>query len=201
MLSGRLFPYFQRTTNLCVLQLDKEPFTPSLSFPHATTLTLINCSRKGVSRILTPSIFPNLTHIHYLSGHPGQVDVYRRFTNPLQWVFPNRKHPFYEHMIDSGQGRVENRLIGHYIHTFHDSGMVLNLPGYGFYEGQGYVSQLKSYFNQPCVVDDGPRDYAFLYEEPFGAYPNVAASSEALPAVLQKRMERAFFARIMKESH
>ena len=75
--------------------------------------------------------------------------------------------------------------------------MAIVLPGHGVYEGEHYCSQLKSYFKKPCDTNDEPRDYAFLYEE-FGMYPNVITNG-ALPAFLQKRMERSFFAHLMKQ--
>ena len=55
MISNTFLKYITRTSNVCIYQLGNQKISPTLQFPRARTVTLINCSREGVNRILTPS--------------------------------------------------------------------------------------------------------------------------------------------------
>jgi len=173
MVASTILYHLQRTTNLCLYQIGHTKISPSLFFPKAATVTLIHCTPAGISTILQPSIFPNLRNVHYLSAHPGTIDLYTRFKKPIQWIFPNQRYTFYQCMIDAGHGRVENRLIRTYIHECETRSnqpyVTMNMPGYGMVEGSWYRRQVEDYFSQKklhtCLVQPGqvPYEYAYLY--------------------------------------
>ena len=194
MLSTVFSSYVHHAKNICFYRIGSQPFTPSLSFPHATTVTLLHCSREGVSRLLSPSFFPNLTTVHYLSAHPGQIDIYRRFPKRVTWLFPNRSYDFYECMILAGHGRVENHLLRTYLHHVrmksHGIEVDLNLPGYGPYPGDQYCSKLIDYIQQP---------YAPISLDHYVLEPYHFNSSGSLSSFLQDRMERDYFKMIMDD--
>lgn len=141
--------YFQQSKQLCLYRIGSQKLCSTLSFPHVHTIVLIHCSRIGVSNVLTPSRFPNLKSIHYLSAHPGQVDIYKRFPNNLEWLFPNKKYMFYNCMMEAGMGRVEERLISTYVHRVTDQYIKLHIPKYGLYHGKVYQKHLLSYLQKP----------------------------------------------------
>ena len=204
MLSTVFSSYVRRAKNVCFYRIGSQPFTPSLSFPHATTVTLIHCSREGVNRLLSPSFFPKLTTVHYLSAHPGQIDLYRRFPKEPTWLFPNRLYDFYDCMILAGHGRVENRLLRTYLHNLqvhpHGIEVSLNLPGYGPYRGDRYRSQMIEYLQTPYVpmsFDTNPDVCSDM--DPFCHDPYFECGSGSLSSFLQDRMERDFFRSILRD--
>lgn len=207
MLSHRFLIYVQRTSNLCIHQLGEHPLSPQLSFPNVRTVTLTQCTPKGISRILTPEIFPNLTAVHYLSANPGQVDISKRFPS-VQWLFPNGRYLFYKYMVEQGLGRIENRLIRTYIHHYRKTEggyrLQINLPWYGVQYGHIYRSQLIHYLqNQHRVltteydIEDAP---TFMVN-PFEHYTHFECGdvSVSLHEFMQQKMEREFFDALMEE--
>lgn len=170
MISNTFLKYITRTSNLCIYQFGNQQISPTLQFPNARTVTLINCSREGVNRILTPSIFPNMREVHYLSAHPGQVDIYQRFSRPISWVFPNSDYIFYKCMIEAGLGRVENRLISTYIRSvdLHQNQIStdLNIPQYGLTNGGPYRARLHHYLRYQRYPLTSELEHDHLHGEP-----------------------------------
>ena len=192
-----IYSHFQHSKNVCFYKIGSQPFHPSLCFPNATTATLIHCSRAGVNRLLSPSFFPNLKTVHYLSAHPGQVDLYRRFPNPLHWLFPNRTYGFYNAMIEAGNGHVENRLFRSYVHQFDSNGTQLNLPGYGLHDSETYHKKLLYYVKHIPVSPSGlslpdPNQFENPHFECGGAQGSVHE-------YLQERMECDFFQSVLDD--
>jgi hypothetical protein len=196
-------------------QIGNTPIPSSLFFPKASTITLIHCTPAGVSNILQPSIFPNLRQVHYLSCHPGTLDLYKRFKKPLVWLFPNSRYSFYKCMMEEGLGRVENRLIRTYIQQFNNeskhSRIDINLPGYGYIEGGWYKRQVEDYFLQrklhTCLVHSQhiPHEYSYLYtpnpdlfDEP-NPYADCGSTQGSMSSFLEQKMENDFMNHIMKD--
>jgi hypothetical protein len=136
-------------------------------FPKAKTVTLINCNRNGILNILTPTIFPNLSKVNYLSADPGDFKIYERWNDNLKWVFPNKSYEFYDFMVKSGRGKKDTTLIKEYVASkkiidgkngfdisFH---FELNIPGFGITDGEWWRSQFYEY-----LVDKQNRD---LYKD------------------------------------
>ena len=163
MISNTFLKYITRASNVCIYQFGNQKISSTLQFPQARTVTLINCSRDGVNRILTPSIFPNMREIHYLSAHPGQVDIYQRFSRPITWIFPNSDYIFYKCMIEAGLGRVENRLISTYIQSVDQD---LCIPQYGMTIGEPYRARLHHYLQYQHYPFTSELDHDHLYGEP-----------------------------------
>lgn len=198
MISNTFLKYITRTSNICMYQFGNQPISPTLQFPNARTVTLINCSREGVNRILTPSIFPNIEEVHYLSAHPGQVDIYQRFSKPISWIFPNSQYIFYKCMIEAGVGRVENRLISAYVHSvglhYNQIHMDLSIPQYGLTIGDPYRVRLHHYLryqHYPLITE--------LDHDRFYGEPRPFDSHDMHPFFLQDYVDRTFFDAIMNE--
>jgi hypothetical protein len=192
-----IYSYLQRSKNVCLYKIGSQPFTPQLSFPNATTATLIHCSREGVNRLLSPSFFPNLKTVHYLSAHPGQIDVYRRFSKPIHWLFPNRTYGFYNAMIEAGHGHVENRLIRSYVHHFDSNEIQLNLPGYGLYDAGIYHKQLLRYLQHlPVSSSEPPLPDENEFDNP---HFECGGAQGSVHEYFQERMECDFFKSILDD--
>ena len=149
MISNTFIKYINHTSNICMYQFRNQIISPTLQFPNARIVTLINCSRTGIDRILRPDIFPNLEEIHYLSAHPGKVDIYQRFSKPISWVFPNTEYNFYNYMMEAGLGRVNHQLISTYIRSVSRNRFgiyaELILPQYGITNSEVYRTRLHHY--------------------------------------------------------
>lgn len=163
-----LIPYHvQQTSHLCLYRLCKKPIPSTLFFPKVKTVALIHCSSAGISNILRPSIFPNLSEVHYLSAHPGRVDLYTQFKKPISWVFPNLRYAFYDCMIQAGQGRIENALIHTYIHQFikypNGAKMMIHLPGYDVVNGSEYMRHLRPYIYRPPLLQTYANEISQYY--------------------------------------
>jgi hypothetical protein len=196
-----VYSYLQHSKNVCFYKIGSQPFHPRLSFPNATTATLIHCSRVGVDRLLSPSFFPNLKTVHYLSAHPGQVDVYRRFSKPLHWLFPNRTYGFYNAMIEAGHGHVENRLFRSYLHFDSNGthGTKLNLPGYGILHSDTYHKQLIHYV-QYLPVSSTATNVSLPDSDQFeNPHFECGGSQGSVHEYFQERMEYDFFKSIMDD--
>jgi len=147
--------YFQRTQHLCVYQFKTNPLPSTLIFPYVTKLTLIDCSRNGVSHLLFSERFPQLKQIQYLSGHPGIYDIHQRFPKSVSWVFPNRDYAFYNCMVEAGLGQKNNDLILSYImgqkvkdKMYFD----IHVPGHGRTDGELYQTHMNHYFQHPNEI-------------------------------------------------
>lgn len=166
MLSHRLISFNNRLTsefvkhiesanNLCIYRLGSHYIPPKISFPNADTVTLINCTRTGISSILNHSILPNITRINYLSTHPGDYSIYERIRYDVDWVFPDKAYDFYDYMVSAGRGKKDPLLIKRYIankriidgHNGFDISFNfdLNVPGFGITDGQWWSSQFYEY--------------------------------------------------------
>ncbi len=208
MLSLSFLSYVQRTSNLCIHRLGEQRLSPNLYFPHVRTVTLIQCQPKGISRILTPDIFPNLKAVHYLSAHPGQTDIYKRFSSTVQWLFPNGQYLFYKCMVEEGRGRIENRLIRTYIHHYRktegSARLQINIPDYGVQYGHVYRSQLHHYLQNQHLVLTSEYDIdttPISSINPFDHHTHFDCgdASHSLHEFMQKRMEREFFDALMQD--
>jgi hypothetical protein len=201
--------HFQRTRHLCVYQyqyLKTCPLPTTLFFPYVTTLTLIDCSRRGVSHLLFPERFPQLKEIRYLSGHPGIYNIYERFPKSVSWVFPNRDYAFYNCMVEAGIGKKNNDLILSYIMgqkvkdnmTYFD----IHVPGYGHTDGNFYQSHMHHYFQNPHVITTLSSNELVPKNENDEQHHLHYLRRTAHPIQLYERylLEQAFFAHIMKDS-
>lgn len=201
MISNTFLKYIARTSNVCMYQVKNQPISPTLQFPRARIVTLINCSREGVNRILTPSIFPNIREVHYLSAHPGQVDIYQRFSRSISWVFPNSHYIFYKCMIEAGLGRVENQLISTYIHSVEQYKNQLHadlcIPQYGITNGELYRERLHHYlqYQHHSITTELEHDYYHGEPEPFDCHNMY----DIQPSLLQDYTENMFFDAILEE--
>jgi len=201
MLSVIFHSYLHQSKTACLYRIGSEYLCPTLSFPHIHTVSLIHCSRTGVSNVLTPHRFPNLKTVHYLSAHPGQADIYRRFSQPIDWVFPNQKYVFYNYMMDAGMGRVEHRLIRKYIHRIrtHPYEVELNLPGYGSYDGEQYHSQLIRALQQ-SYTPSYPKVILFQNDITIEHNPYFESSStNSLSSYLEAKKDDDFFKILMDD--
>jgi hypothetical protein len=145
---------------------------------------------------LTPERFPNLKTIHYLSAHPGQIDLYKRFSKPIDWVFPNRDYIFYSCMVEAGKGRIDNSMFHRYLHRIHirPRGMEVELiiPGHGVYNGENYHRQLVNYLE---------RSYTPASHIPHSNTKNesITLPSDSISVFLREKMEMDFHDEIMKD--
>ena len=190
MLSAIFHSYVRKSATLCLYQAGDHYLAPHLVFPHVQTVALIHCSRNGVKNVMTPSRFPNVKTVHYLSAHPGQVDLYRRFPSTIDWVFPNSKYIFYKCMINAGKGRVDPALINKYVYRMIENDIHIKLPGYGTYIGRQYRTQLNKYLEREYVPSNplvGP--FVPINEEDDG--------HTALSQFLKEQKEIDFFNLIM----
>jgi len=154
-LCSNFVKHIENTNNLCVYKLGSYPLPTNLLFPKADTLTLINCNKKGIQNILNPAFFPSLKKVNYLSVHPGDYEIYKRFGNQLEWVFPNKRYDFYDYMMSLGSGKKDVNLIHTYIknkqiidgtNDFDISYKFdLNIPNYLIVVSELYKSQFYEY--------------------------------------------------------
>ena len=201
MISNTFIKYITRTSNACIYQFGNQQISPTLQFPNVRIVTLINCSREGVNRILKPSIFPNIREVHYLSAHPGQVDIYQRFSRPISWVFPNSDYIFYKCMIQAGWGRVENRLISTYIHSteLYQNQLYADLivPQYGLTIGESYRTRLHHYLQYQHYPFTSQLEHDHIHGEPEPIDCNDIYDER--PTILQDHTDSIFFNAIMEE--
>lgn len=174
---------------LCLFRIQSEALSPVMCFPHVHAVSLIHCSRKGVSNVLTPERFPNLKTVQYLSAHPGQADIHRRFSKKIEWIFPHRNYAFYDCMMEAGLGRIDPQLLHRYLYQLrlHPYKARLNLPGYGICDGEQYRSQMIRFLQKACIQP------IIHYTTPYGNYDN------SLSAYMNERKERDYFKMIMDD--
>lgn len=154
-LSNDFIRHIDSANNVCIYKLGSHCIPPNIIFPIANTVTLINCSRMGILNILNYNTFPNIKKINYLSTHPGEYLIYERFSDNIEWVFPNKTYDFYDYMVSAGRGKKDQDLIKNYITnkqiidgnngfdiSFHFD---LNIPGFGITNGEWWRSQFYEY--------------------------------------------------------
>jgi len=160
-LSHKIINHIENASNLVIYKLGEHHIPSNIFFPKAHDITLINCSRIGVFNILTTYILPNLQRVNYLSAHPGNFDIYKRFhhnpkkDNYVQWVFPNKDYDFYTYILNKNIGMKDNQLINRYlknkriidgVNGFDVSFQFdIDLPEYGDVEGEWYRNQFYEY--------------------------------------------------------
>ena len=147
--------HIKQTKNLCLYKLGNHTIPNNIFFPNAKTLTLINCNRGGILNIFTPTIFPNLKNVNYVSADPGDFKIYERFNNEIKWIFPNKTYDFYDFMVKTGRGKKDPDLIKNYLtnkkiidgkNGFDISfEFDLIIPEYGIVNGDWWRSQFYEY--------------------------------------------------------
>lgn len=154
ILCNNFVKHINTTPNLCLYKFCNT-IPNSLFFPNINTLTLINCSKNGVSNILNPSVIPNLKRVNYISSQPNDDKIYMRFDNSVEWVFPNKNLEFYNIMINMGRGKKCDKLISEYVASkkiIDGTGdfdvayeFDLKIPEFGIVNGNWWSSQFNSY--------------------------------------------------------
>jgi hypothetical protein len=201
--------YFQRTRHLCVYQYhySKSSFLPpTLFFPYTTKLTLIDCSRSGISHLLDSRRFPKLEHIHYLSGHPGTYNIYERFPKSVKWFFPNRDYAFYNCMLEAGRGVKDNNIILANIYSKNNKNIVpsfdIHVPGYGRRDGLYYKEHMYQYFHHPQVLTNLSPKELIPDKGDESHYLNYIKRHENNPLnhYIQRTLEKDFFEHIMRDA-
>jgi hypothetical protein len=154
-LSTEFIKHIDSTHNLCIYKLGAHYIPDSVIFPKANSITLINCNSVGILNIVTPTVFPNLSKVNYLSTDPGDFKIYERFNDKIKWIFPNKTYEFYDFMVKTGRGKKDSQLIKKYVankriidgkNGFDISfDFDLNIPGFGITNGEWWRSQFYEY--------------------------------------------------------
>lgn len=144
--------YMNTTSHLVLYQLKSQFIRNNIIFPNVTTLSLVHCHSVGINRILDPKIFPRLEQIHYLSVHPGDYTIHRRFSPQLKWIFPDYSFGFYDSMFESGRGKKSDLLISNHISNFKITNYLmyfdLYLPNYCIADGYWYLSMQNMFLKE-----------------------------------------------------
>ena len=153
-LCNKYINYVNMTNSLCLYKFCNS-IPKGVLFPNTTTLTLINCSKNGISNIFNPDIIPNLKRVNYISTQPGDNNIYSRFPDSVEWVFPNKNLDFYNNMVSMGRGRKCDKLINEYVVSKKiidgtgqfDIGFEfdLKIPDYGIVNGNVWSLQFNNY--------------------------------------------------------
>ena len=196
--------HFQRTQHLCVYQFKTNLLPTTLFFPYVTKLTLIDCSRSGVSHLLLPERFPQLKQIQYLSGHPGIYHIHQRFPKSVSWVFPNRDYAFYNCMVQAGFGQKNNDLILSYImgQKIKDNKMYfdIHVPGYGYTDGDRYQTHMHQYFQDPNMLTLPSNELIPCKNDEQHHLDYLRRTAHPIQLYERYLLEQDFFAHIMKDS-
>ena len=159
-LSNEFVKHIETTNDVCLYRFNVFPIPRSVIFSNAKYLTLINCSKTGISNILNPDIFPNIHTINYLSTNPDKNLLHTRFSSHVNWIFPDKNYDFYNFMTEMSYGKKDSNIIQKYIHNkriidgkngFDISYDVdINIPDYGIVNGTWWQSQFYEYlvYNQ-----------------------------------------------------
>lgn len=142
--------FLRYSKTACFYHLRSICFPSNLCFPFAETVTLIRCHPFIIKELMKPHIFPNIKNIHYLSAHPGDIDITKRFNTSVQWIFPNLKYPFYKNTFLAGKGKTDDYLIYNYISNkklSSSSEFYLYIPGYSVMDGALYHSLVHQYLS------------------------------------------------------
>lgn len=148
--------HIHTTNNLCLYKFCNS-IPKNLFFPNTTTLTLINCSKNGISNIYNPNIIPNLKKINYISTQPNDANIYKRFSKSVEWVFPDKNLDFYNNMVKMGLGKKCDNLITEYVFSkkiVDGTGQFdisyeldLKIPDFGVVNGEWWRSQFDNYLH------------------------------------------------------
>ncbi len=154
-LSNEFVKHIENTKDVCIYKFGVFSIPHSVIFPNAKCLTLINCSKTGISNILNPSIFPNIHTINYLSTNPDRSLLHTRFSSHVNWIFPDKNYDFYNFMTEMGYGKKDSSILNKYIHNkriidgkngFDISyELDINIPDYGIVNGNWWQSQFYEY--------------------------------------------------------
>lgn len=154
-LTNEFVKYIESTNDVCLYRFGIFSIPRSVIFPNATYLTLINCSKIGISNILNPDIFPNIHTINYLSTNPDKNLLHTRFSSHVNWIFPDKNYDFYNFMTEMGYGKKDSNILNKYIHKkriidgkngFDISyELDINIPEYGIVNGNWWQSQFYEY--------------------------------------------------------
>lgn len=146
--------HIESTNNLCMYKLNMHILPKNIFFPNATSITLINCNINGILNIVTPTIFPNLSNVNYLSIDSGlESKICEQFNN-ISWVFPNKSYEFYDFIIKKGCGRKDSNLIKEYLINDNDNDnnndnnplkFNLHIPDFGNTNREWWRSQFYEY--------------------------------------------------------
>jgi hypothetical protein len=205
MLSYNFVKYIESTKNVCFYKLSSEFFSDTLCFPNVQTVSLIHCNRNGISNILKPEIFPNLQKIHYLSGHPGQIDIYLRFNHTVKWIFPNKKYEFYNHMIEAGKGLKDDFLIVNHISNIKMINQFMEfdlyLPGFSIVDGMWYRTQQYQYLTtnyQNSPLNIRMENECISSSDMISSYSN--RNCHPIQSYIKQKLDNDFFNSIMKQN-
>jgi hypothetical protein len=151
LLTQSFLTYMESTRYALFYRLRSHPLPMGLTYPDVKCLTLIHCSQQSVQRLLQPRIFPSLQRIRYLSGHPGDLLIHRRFPR-VEWVFPDTFYSFYDNTVEAGRGRKDPFLVSNTIVNGGelDGKRVYDfvLPERGIVSGEWYRLQQQLYFKK-----------------------------------------------------
>jgi len=156
-LTSSFVSHMESSRHLLFYRLGSYPLPMGFHFPHVTSLSVVQCTPTAISQLLHPSYFPSLQQIQYLSGHPGDVLIHRRFLlgKPphIVWKFPTLSHPFYDAMTEAGWGRRDDWLVVNHVVRPKQMGegktwFDLYLPGKGVVCGKWYYTQQMAYLRR-----------------------------------------------------
>jgi hypothetical protein len=202
-LSYEFKKYIESSNNLCIYKLGSTPIVSNIFFPNAKTITLINCNRAGVNNILKSEILPNIEKVNYLSAHPGDYNIYNRFSDSVKWIFPNKEYEFYNTMVANGRGKKDHNLIKNYIvnkkiidgnNSFDISyEFDLNIPEYGITSGEWWRFQFYEYLAQALAKMPEKNDknsIKFLQE---------IEESQLSTEIIKTEIENSYFDEIVED--
>lgn len=154
-LTSEFVRHIENTKDICIYKFGVFLVPRSVVFPNANQLTLINCSKSGISNILNPYMFPNIHTINYLSTNSDKNILHTRFPPYVKWVFPDKNYDFYNFMTEMGYGKKDPGILNKYIHSkriidgkngFDISyELDINIPDYGIVNGNWWQSQFYEY--------------------------------------------------------
>lgn len=150
--------HIERAKNVCIYKFGNYNIPKNIIFPNANAITLINCTGNGILNILSPSIFPNLNTINYLSVSTGNYAFHHRFKPNTKWVFPDKNYEYFNFMVEMGYGTKDPELIKRYVANkkiidgkseFDISyDFDLNVPDYGIVNGEWWRIQFYEYLSR-----------------------------------------------------
>lgn len=193
LLTSSFVSYMESSRHLLFYRLGSYPLPMGFHFSHVTSLTLIHCSPTAISQLLHPSYFPSLQQIQYLSGHPGDVLIHRRFPMTASprviWQFPTLSHPFYDAMTEAGWGRRDDWLVMNHVVCQKQMGGAkwfdLYLPGKGNLCGKWYYAQQMAYLRRGhCLALGVPYP---VVQQPL---PTIVGASEHFFLSLPRQFEQ-----------
>jgi hypothetical protein len=167
--------------------LKRHMIPHTMCFPRVKTVSLLHCEPETIPLLLTPSVFPSLKEIHYLSGHPGCDDIHRRVSPNVSWIFPNHDSPFYNTMVETGHGIKSDTLISSYVSKELKDDFELYIPQYTLVKGEEYRSKLVKYMNSDTCAF-GMLDSAYRLWKP----KTQSVVDHPIGLYMKKQTEHAF---------